>query len=209
MSAGLSCRAGRSCCWDTPTGRGTCWSTRAISMSPRATPVGRRTGGGADPAAHGGNRDDSPKTKTSAASASRSPTPDDSRSTTIRMVRASDSYVEINALAELRLGRVAIYANALNLTNVRQQDTSPLLRPAPGLGGDPITDAWGPLVGRTLQRRSPSQDVVVTPSGLRSGGSMKTMKWMQAAAAVLFGMLAAASVHAQGTSAPAPRAATK
>ncbi len=61
----------------------------------------------------------------------------------------SDSYVEINALAELHIGSWAIFANALNLTDVRQQDTSPLLRPALGLGGDPITDAWGPLVGRT------------------------------------------------------------
>lgn len=61
----------------------------------------------------------------------------------------SPSYVEINALAEMNIGRAAIFVNALNLTNVKQQDTNPLLRPTPGLGGDPITDAWAPLVGRT------------------------------------------------------------
>jgi iron complex outermembrane receptor protein len=62
----------------------------------------------------------------------------------------SPSFVEVNALAEIRFGRAAIFFNALNLTNVKQQDTNPLLRPTPGLGGDPITDAWAPLVGRTF-----------------------------------------------------------
>ena len=62
----------------------------------------------------------------------------------------SPSFVEINALAEINVGRAAIFLNALNLTNVKQQDTNPLLRPSPGLGGNPITDAWAPLVGRTF-----------------------------------------------------------
>jgi outer membrane receptor for ferrienterochelin and colicins len=61
----------------------------------------------------------------------------------------SRSYVEINALAELRFGRAAIFMNAMNLTNVRQQRTTPLLRLAPGPGGDPLIDVWGPLIGRT------------------------------------------------------------
>jgi outer membrane receptor for ferrienterochelin and colicins len=60
------------------------------------------------------------------------------------------AYVEVNALAELRLGQVAVFVNALNLTNVKQQHTSPVLRPSPGLGGDPVTDAWAPLIGRTF-----------------------------------------------------------
>jgi outer membrane receptor for ferrienterochelin and colicins len=63
---------------------------------------------------------------------------------------ASRSYLEINALAEVRFGRAALFANALNLTNVRQRDDDPLLRPAPGLGAEPITDAWAPLIGRTF-----------------------------------------------------------
>jgi iron complex outermembrane receptor protein len=62
----------------------------------------------------------------------------------------SRSYVEVNALAEVRLGRAALFLNALNLTNVRQRDSEPLLRPAPGLGGEPITDVWAPLIGRTF-----------------------------------------------------------
>ena len=62
----------------------------------------------------------------------------------------SRSYVEVNALAEWRVGRAAIFLNALNLTNVRQSEFDPLLRPAPGPGGDPITDAWAPLIGRTF-----------------------------------------------------------
>ncbi len=61
----------------------------------------------------------------------------------------SRSYVEINALAELRFGDAAVFLNAMNLTNVRQQGTMPLLRPTPGPGGDPLTDVWAPLIGRT------------------------------------------------------------
>ena len=62
----------------------------------------------------------------------------------------SPAYVEVNALAEVRVGRAAIFLNALNLTNVRQRDEEPLLRPVPGLGGEPITDVWAPLIGRTF-----------------------------------------------------------
>jgi len=38
----------------------------------------------------------------------------------------------------------------MNLTDEQQQDHAPLLRPAtvPGLGGNPVVDAWAPLVGR-------------------------------------------------------------
>ena len=59
----------------------------------------------------------------------------------------SESYVEINALAELKVGRASIFLNALNLTNVRQSHYDALIRPTPGLAGDPITDVWAPLVG--------------------------------------------------------------
>jgi iron complex outermembrane receptor protein len=62
----------------------------------------------------------------------------------------SRGYLEINALAELRLGKFSVFANALNLTDVRQQDDDPVLRPAPGLGGEPITDVWTSLTGRTF-----------------------------------------------------------
>lgn len=59
-------------------------------------------------------------------------------------------YFELNALGELRLGEVAIFLNAINLTNVRQTHFDPLLRPTPGPGGNPITDEWAPLDGRTF-----------------------------------------------------------
>ena len=62
----------------------------------------------------------------------------------------SPGYVEINALGELRFGHVAVFLNALNLTNRRQTDFDPLIRPVPGPGGNPITDVWAPLAGRTL-----------------------------------------------------------
>jgi outer membrane receptor for ferrienterochelin and colicins len=60
------------------------------------------------------------------------------------------SLLEVNALAEWNFGRFSLFLNALNLTDERQQDHSPLLRPAaePGLGGNPVVDAWAPLVGR-------------------------------------------------------------
>jgi outer membrane receptor for ferrienterochelin and colicins len=62
----------------------------------------------------------------------------------------SRAYVEVNALAEVKAGRAAFFVNAMNLTNVRQRDEDPLLRPTPGLGGEPITDVWAPLIGRTF-----------------------------------------------------------
>jgi iron complex outermembrane receptor protein len=62
----------------------------------------------------------------------------------------SPGYVEVNALAELRVKKAKLFVNALNVTNVRQRDYEPLLRPTPGLGGEPITDLWAPLTGRTF-----------------------------------------------------------
>ena len=60
------------------------------------------------------------------------------------------AYLEVNALGELRIGEIAIFLNALNLTNVRQTHYDPLLLPRPGPGGTPITEAWAPLAGRTF-----------------------------------------------------------
>jgi iron complex outermembrane receptor protein len=62
----------------------------------------------------------------------------------------SRGYFQLNALAEVRFGHVAIFLNAINLTGLRQSDFDPLLRTTPGLGGDPITEVWAPLVGRTF-----------------------------------------------------------
>lgn len=62
----------------------------------------------------------------------------------------SEPYVEVNALGEVKVGKASIFLNLLNLTNFRQRDHDPLLRPTPGPAGDPITDVWAPLVGRTV-----------------------------------------------------------
>jgi outer membrane receptor for ferrienterochelin and colicins len=62
----------------------------------------------------------------------------------------SEPYFELNALGEIRFGGVSIFFNAINLTNVRQTRFDPLIRPTPGLGGTPITEAWAPLDGRTF-----------------------------------------------------------
>jgi hypothetical protein len=60
----------------------------------------------------------------------------------------SEPYFELNALGEIRFGRVSIFLNAINLTNVRQTHFDPLVRPDAGLGGNPITEVWAPLEGR-------------------------------------------------------------
>ena len=58
------------------------------------------------------------------------------------------SYVEVNALAEMKFGSVAVFFNALNLTNLRQTRFDPLLRPSPAADGQRIVDVWAPLDGR-------------------------------------------------------------
>ena len=60
------------------------------------------------------------------------------------------SYVEVNALAEIRFGETAVFLNAINLTNVRQVHFDPLLLPAPGAGGQRITELWAPVEGRVF-----------------------------------------------------------
>jgi outer membrane receptor for ferrienterochelin and colicins len=62
----------------------------------------------------------------------------------------SPSFIELNALGELRFGEISVFVNAINLTNVRQTNYDPLLRASPGPGGNPITDLWAPLAGRTF-----------------------------------------------------------
>jgi len=65
-------------------------------------------------------------------------------------VASTPSLLEANALAEWNFGKFSLFLNAMNLADEQQQDHSPLLRPAtaPGLGGNPVVDAWAPLVGR-------------------------------------------------------------
>jgi iron complex outermembrane receptor protein len=62
----------------------------------------------------------------------------------------SEPYFELNALGEIRFGGLSVFLNAINLTNVRQTRFEPLIRPSPGPGGNPITEVWAPLDGRTF-----------------------------------------------------------
>jgi outer membrane receptor for ferrienterochelin and colicins len=62
----------------------------------------------------------------------------------------SPGFLELNALGQLRFGDISVFVNAINLTNVRQTNYDPLLRPSLGPGGNPITDVWAPLAGRTF-----------------------------------------------------------
>jgi outer membrane receptor for ferrienterochelin and colicins len=62
----------------------------------------------------------------------------------------SPSYVELNALGELRLGEMRLFVNALNLTDVRQTRFDSLLLPTQAADGRWTTDVWEPLAGRTF-----------------------------------------------------------
>ena len=61
---------------------------------------------------------------------------------------SSPSFIELNALAEIRFGETAIFLNAINLTDVHQSHYDPLLLPVPGDGGQRVTELWAPVVGR-------------------------------------------------------------
>ena len=60
------------------------------------------------------------------------------------------SYLEVSALGELKFGRVSIFLNAINLTDVRQTRFDPLLLPTPADDGRRIVDVWAPVSGRTF-----------------------------------------------------------
>lgn len=64
--------------------------------------------------------------------------------------RESPSYVIAGALVEKQVGRARLFLNLENLTDVRQTNTDPLVRPSRGEGGRWTTDAWGPLEGRVV-----------------------------------------------------------
>jgi iron complex outermembrane receptor protein len=62
----------------------------------------------------------------------------------------SRPYVIAGMLAERRVGRVRVFINAENVTNVRQTRWDRLLRPRPGPDGRLTVDAWAPLDGRAI-----------------------------------------------------------
>jgi len=61
----------------------------------------------------------------------------------------SAPYFELNGLAEIRFDGVSLFLNLMNLTDVRQTRFDPLIRPTPGPGGNPVTESWAPLDGRS------------------------------------------------------------
>jgi len=61
-----------------------------------------------------------------------------------------ESYTVLGLLGEYPFGRVRVFVNADNLTNVRQTDWDPIARPARDVDGRWTVDAWAPLAGRTI-----------------------------------------------------------
>jgi outer membrane receptor for ferrienterochelin and colicins len=62
----------------------------------------------------------------------------------------SQPYVVVGLLVEKRVGRLRLFVNAENVTDVRQTRWDPLLRPSPGADGRWTVDAWAPLDGRVF-----------------------------------------------------------
>jgi outer membrane receptor for ferrienterochelin and colicins len=62
----------------------------------------------------------------------------------------SEPYVVVNLLGEYPFGRMHVFANAENLTDVRQTHWDPIARPAPDVDGRWTVDAWAPLKGRMI-----------------------------------------------------------
>jgi iron complex outermembrane receptor protein len=62
----------------------------------------------------------------------------------------SRPYVVVGFIAERRVGRVRVFVNAENVTDVRQSRFDPLLRPQRAADGRWTVDAWAPLEGRVL-----------------------------------------------------------
>jgi outer membrane receptor for ferrienterochelin and colicins len=62
----------------------------------------------------------------------------------------SRAYSILGVLAERKVGRLKVFVNAENLTNVRQTRFDPLVRPSQAIDGRWTVDAWAPLDGRTF-----------------------------------------------------------
>ncbi len=62
----------------------------------------------------------------------------------------SRPYVIVGLLAEKRFGRLRVFVNAENVSDVRQTRWDPLVRPSPGADGRWTVDAWAPLDGRVI-----------------------------------------------------------
>jgi iron complex outermembrane receptor protein len=62
----------------------------------------------------------------------------------------SRPYVSVGFLAERRFGRIRVFLNAENITDVRQTRWDPVVRPARAPDGRWTVDGWAPLDGRTF-----------------------------------------------------------
>jgi iron complex outermembrane receptor protein len=62
----------------------------------------------------------------------------------------SEPYVIVGLLAERQFGRLRVFVNGENLSDVRQTKWQPLVRPSRGIDGRLTVDAWAPLEGRNI-----------------------------------------------------------
>jgi outer membrane receptor for ferrienterochelin and colicins len=62
----------------------------------------------------------------------------------------SAPYNVFGILASRRVGRALLFINGENLTDTKQTDWDPLLRPSRGVDGRWTVDAWAPLAGRVI-----------------------------------------------------------
>jgi iron complex outermembrane receptor protein len=62
----------------------------------------------------------------------------------------SAPYSVFGVLASRRVGRALLFINGENLTNIKQTEWDPLLRPSRGVDGRWTVDAWAPLDGRVI-----------------------------------------------------------
>jgi iron complex outermembrane receptor protein len=62
----------------------------------------------------------------------------------------SEPYVIVGLLAERQVGRMRLFINGENLSDVRQTRWHPLVRPSPGGDARHTVDAWAPLEGRNI-----------------------------------------------------------
>jgi outer membrane receptor protein involved in Fe transport len=62
----------------------------------------------------------------------------------------SESYTVVNLQADRPFGRWRLFVNAQNVTDVRQTDWDPIVRPSRDVDGRWTVDAWAPLAGRIV-----------------------------------------------------------
>ena len=62
----------------------------------------------------------------------------------------SQPYTIFGVLFERRVGRARLFVNGENLTDVRQTEWDPIVRPTRGVDGRWTVDGWAPLEGRTI-----------------------------------------------------------